>query len=88
MFVEHPQANEQVEAANKVIIKSMKKSLDKAKSSWPNKLKSILWAYHTIPHSGIRESPFRLTYGVKAMISLEVGEPMLRVKYFLESNNK
>nr|KYP74016.1 Gypsy retrotransposon integrase-like protein 1 [Cajanus cajan] len=47
--VEHPQTNGQAEAANKVILRELKKQLGNAKGQWPDKLPSILWAYHCTP---------------------------------------
>ncbi|XP_016206376.1 uncharacterized protein LOC107646727 [Arachis ipaensis] len=39
---EHPQSNGQVEAANKIILKGLKKWLDQKQSSWADELASIL----------------------------------------------
>ena len=77
--VEHPQANGQVEAANKVILHGLKKRLDDKKGAWADELGSVLWSYRTTPHSTMGESPFKLTYGVDAMIPIEVGEPSPRL---------
>ncbi|XP_016177802.1 uncharacterized protein LOC107620098 [Arachis ipaensis] len=63
--VEHPQTNGQVETANKVIIQ--------------DELISVLWSYRTTPQSSTGETPFRLTYGVDAIILVEVGEPSPRL---------
>ncbi|XP_072071980.1 uncharacterized protein [Arachis hypogaea] len=73
--VEHPQTNGQVEAANKVIIQGLKKRLDKRKGVWADELASVLWSYRTTPQSSTEETPFRLTYGVDAVIPVEIGEP-------------
>ncbi|XP_020219724.1 uncharacterized protein LOC109802726 [Cajanus cajan] len=42
--VEHPQTNGQAEAANKVILRELKKRLGNAKGQWADELPSILWA--------------------------------------------
>nr|KYP36968.1 Retrovirus-related Pol polyprotein from transposon opus [Cajanus cajan] len=47
--VEHPQTNGQAEAANKVILRELKKRLGNAKGQWPDELPSILRAYHCTP---------------------------------------
>ncbi|XP_072074369.1 uncharacterized protein [Arachis hypogaea] len=73
--VEHPQTNGQVEAANKVILLGLKKRLDNKKGVWADELVSVLWSYRTTEQSSTGETPFRLTYGVDAMIPVEVGEP-------------
>ena len=43
----HPQANGQVEAANKVIKKLLKTRLGEKKGAWVNELPGVLWAYWT-----------------------------------------
>nr|XP_025670157.1 uncharacterized protein LOC112769923 [Arachis hypogaea] len=76
--VEHPQTNEQVESANKIIVKGLKKRLDEAKGLWADELGSVLWSYRTTPQTTTGETPFRLTYGVEAVISVEIGDPSPR----------
>ncbi|XP_016196105.1 uncharacterized protein LOC107641313 [Arachis ipaensis] len=73
-----PQTNGQVESANKIIVKGLKKRLDDAKGLWADKLGSVLWLYRTIPQTATGETPFRLTYGVEAIIPLEIGDPSPR----------
>ncbi|XP_019447443.1 PREDICTED: uncharacterized protein K02A2.6-like [Lupinus angustifolius] len=86
--VEHPQTNGQAEAANRVILKGLKKRLDESKANWPDQLHHVLWAYRTTPHSTTGESPFNLTYGAEAMIPVEIGEPTWRTIQFDEGNNQ
>lgn len=61
--VEHPQANGLAEAANRVILRGIRRRLYTAKTQWAEELHVVLWAYRTTPHSTTGESPFRLTYG-------------------------
>ncbi|XP_072071426.1 uncharacterized protein [Arachis hypogaea] len=77
--VEHPQSNGQVEAANKVILKGLKKRLEGKKGSWADELASVLWSYRTSLQSSTGETPFQLTYGVDAVIPVEIGEPSPRL---------
>ncbi|XP_072084544.1 uncharacterized protein [Arachis hypogaea] len=77
--VEHPQTNGQVESANKVILLGLKKRLDNKKGSWADELASVLWSYRTTEQSSTGETPFRLTYGVDAVIPVEIGEPSPRL---------
>jgi hypothetical protein len=51
------------------------------KGSWADELPSILWAIRTTPQSATRETPFRLTYGMDAMIPVEIKEPSVRVEH-------
>nr|XP_025665276.1 uncharacterized protein LOC112763957 [Arachis hypogaea] len=76
--VEHPQTNGQVESANKIIVKGLKKWLDEAKGLWADELGSVLWSYRTTPQTTTGETPFRLTYGVEAVIPVEIGDPSPR----------
>nr|KYP52793.1 Pol polyprotein [Cajanus cajan] len=80
--VEHPQTNGQAEAANKVILRELKKRLGSAKGQWVDELPSILWVYHCTPQSTMQEMSYRLTYGADAMISVEVGETSHRRHVF------
>ncbi|XP_072071924.1 uncharacterized protein [Arachis hypogaea] len=76
--VEHHQTNGQVESANKIIVKGLKKQLDEAKGLWADELGSGLWSYRTTPQMATGETPFRLTYGVEAVILVEIGDPSPR----------
>nr|KYP40608.1 Gypsy retrotransposon integrase-like protein 1 [Cajanus cajan] len=85
--VEHPQTNGQAEAANKVILRELKKWLGSAKGQWVDELPSILWAYHCTPQSTTQETPYRLTFGADAMILVEVGETSHRRRVFDNEQN-
>ncbi|XP_016185827.1 uncharacterized protein LOC107627512 [Arachis ipaensis] len=76
--VEHPQTNGQVESANKIIVKGLKKRLDEAKGLWADELGSVLWSYRTTSQTATGETPFRLTYGTEAIIPVEIGDPSPR----------
>ncbi|XP_016195174.1 uncharacterized protein LOC107636162 [Arachis ipaensis] len=88
--VEHPQTNGQVESANKVILLGLKKLLDNKKGAWADELASVLWSYRTTEQSATGETPFRLTYGVDAIIPVEIGEPspLLLLKGVVEAVEK
>ncbi|XP_057734624.1 uncharacterized protein LOC130950087 [Arachis stenosperma] len=80
--VEHPQTNGQVESANKIILLGLKKRLGDKKGAWADELASVLWSYRTTEQSSTGETPFRLTYGLDAVIPVEIGElsPRLLLK--------
>ncbi|XP_019450697.1 PREDICTED: uncharacterized protein LOC109352965 [Lupinus angustifolius] len=86
--LEHPQTNGQAEAANKVILKEIKKRLDESKENWPDQLHHVLWAYRTTPHSMTDESSFNIKYGAWVMIPVEIGEPTWRTIQFNEDDNQ
>ncbi|GAU45897.1 hypothetical protein TSUD_24990 [Trifolium subterraneum] len=79
--VEHPQTNGQAEAANRVILRGLRRRMGASKGNWTEELHNVLWSYKTTPHSTTGETPFRLTYGREAVIPVEIGEPSLRIEY-------
>jgi len=70
--VEHPQTNGQVESANRVLLRGLKRRLEKPKGFWAEEVPRIVWAYHTTEQSGTHETPFSLVYGCDAMILVEI----------------
>ncbi|GAU41894.1 hypothetical protein TSUD_170050 [Trifolium subterraneum] len=79
--VEHPQTNGQAEAANRVILRGLRRRMGASKGNWTEELHNVLWSYRTTPHSTTGETPFRLTYGTEAVIPVEMGEPSSRIEY-------
>jgi len=77
-----------IESTNKVLLRVLKKKVKKAKGSWSEKVPRILWAYHTISQSTIKEMPFSFVYGSDAMIPVEIQESSPRFQNFVveESN--
>ena len=65
----------------------LKKRLDKAKGRWVEELPYVQWTYRTTPQRSIGETPFSMTYGVEAVIPLEIGFPTLRTSSFSPSSN-
>ena len=83
----HPQANGQVEVTNWSLLKIINTWLEGAKGIWPEELPSMLWAYRTTVRTPTGETPFRLAYGSKAVISAEVGFTSYRVGNHDERKN-
>ncbi|RDX61476.1 Tf2-11, partial [Mucuna pruriens] len=86
--VEHPQANGQAEAANRIILRGLRRRLEEVKGRWAEELPQVLWSYHTTPHSTTGETPFRLTYGSEAVIPVEIGEPSPKTTLFEPTANE
>jgi transposase InsO family protein len=67
----YAQANGQVEASNKLLIKIIKKRIEDNPRRWQEKLSEALWAHRT--------SPFELVYLQEAVLPVEIGLQNLRV---------
>ena len=65
----------------------LKKRLDDAKGRWVEKLLHVLWTYKTTPRKSIGETPFSMTYGAEAVITLENGFPTMRSSAFTSDGN-
>jgi len=81
--VEHPQTKGQVESANRLLLRGLKRRLEKAKGTWADEVPRIVWAYHTTSHSTTRETPFNLVYGSDAMTPMEIQENSPRFQNFV-----
>ena len=74
----YPQSNGQAKASNKILLTALKKCLQSAKGKWVEELPKVPWAYRTTTRKLIGVSLFALTYGIEAIIHIEVGMPTLR----------
>jgi len=83
----YPQGNGQTEAVNKVIVTGLKKRLDNVKRKWVEELPHVFCSYRTTPRWSTGETPFSMTYGVEAVIPLEIGFPTLRTNAFTSEGN-
>lgn len=87
--VRHPRSNDQAEAANKQIFNALKKKLDEFKGKWAEMVPAVLWANRTTEKELTGESPFRLAFGVEAVLPVEVGLPTYQIKHqILEKNDQ
>ena len=79
--------NGQTEVTSRTLLKIIKAKLEDAKGAWPEELPNVLWAYRTIARTPTGETPFKLTYGIEAVILIEVGVTSIRRKVFNEEDN-
>ncbi|XP_057808571.1 uncharacterized protein LOC131023046 [Salvia miltiorrhiza] len=87
--VAHPQANGQVELANRSICEGIKKRLNQSKRKWVEELDTVLWAYRTSPKTATREAPFILVYGANTVIPAEARLESYRITtYDIEQNSE
>ena len=60
-------------------MQGLKKRLDEKKGNWVEELNNVIWAYRTTPRTSTGETPFRLTYGMDAVILVEISSSSYRV---------
>ena len=76
-----------MEVTNWTLLKIIKAKLDELKGAWSEELPNILWDYRTTARTPMGETPFRLTYGIEAMIPVEVGVTSVKREAFNEKSN-
>ena len=69
-------------------MKIIKTRLEGAKRVWPDELPGVLWAYRMTMRTHTRETPFKLAYGSKAVIPVEVHMANHRVMKYQNEENK
>ncbi|GJY91776.1 reverse transcriptase domain-containing protein, partial [Tanacetum coccineum] len=67
-----------VERANRSLSEGIKERLEERSKNWMEELPHVLWAHRTMIKSSNGDTPFSLTYGMKAVIPAEIGMPTLR----------
>ena len=77
--VYYPQANGQAESTNKILIRIIRKVVSKNKTDWNEKLDSALWAFRTAFKVATGMTPFKLVYGLEAVVPMEFLVPSLRI---------
>ena len=76
-----------MKVTNWTLLKIIKARLNEAKGAWPEELPNVLWAYKTTVRTLIGETPFSLTYGTEAIITIEVGITSMRREVFHKGSN-
>ena len=83
----HPQANEQVEAVNKIIKHYLKTKLENHKRAWANELPFVLWTYRTTHTTATGETTYSLKFKTEEVVLVEIGMPFYKVQYFQPKYN-
>jgi hypothetical protein len=78
--VYYPQGNGLAESTNKTLQTILRKIVEANISDWDRKLHSELWAYRTSYKSSIRSTPFRMAFGLEAVMPSEFIVPSLRIQ--------
>ena len=76
----YPQANGLAESTNKTLQNILQKIVNENWTDWDMKLESTLWAYQTTYKTSIRTTPFRLAFGLEAVMPIEFQIPSLRIQ--------
>ena len=76
----YPQANGLAESTNKTIQTILKKIVNENRTDWDQKLNSALWAYRTSYKTSIKSTPFRMAFGLEAVMPIEFQIPTLRIQ--------
>jgi len=77
----------QTKLTNRTLLKIIKVWLEEAKGTCSEELSNVLWAYRTTARTPTGDMPFRLTYGIEAVIPVEVGVTSMRRGVFNEDSN-
>ena len=76
----YPQANGLAESTNKTLQTILKKIVNENRTDWDQKLHSALWAYRTSYKTSIKSTPFRMAFGLEAVMPIEFQIPTLRIQ--------
>jgi len=60
------------------LLKLSKARIEGAKGAGPKELLGVLWAYRMTARTPTKETPFKLAFGIEAVILVEVGMSSLR----------
>ena len=72
---------------NQTLLKIIKAKLDDMKGAWLEELSNVLWAYRTTTRIPTGETPFRLTYGIEAVILVKVGVASIKQEVLCKEDN-
>src|SRR3954462_5387745 len=88
-FVAHPRSNGQVERANGLILKGIKRrlirELKEAAGAWVDELPSVLWGLRTTPNRSTQATPFFLVYGLEAVLPSDLKHNAPRITQYTEA---
>ena len=65
----------------------IKTRLEGAKGAWPDELPGVLWAYKMMVRTPTGKTPFKLVFGTKAVILVEVGVSSIKRTCYDEHSN-
>jgi transposase InsO family protein len=78
----HPQANGTVEAFNKILETMFMKICSGNRDDRNFRVPTVLWAYRTTCKKLTMQTPFKLVYGLEAVVPMDYLVPSLRIAAF------
>lgn len=79
----YPRANGMVEELNKILESALTKVCNSQWNDWDVHVLAVLWAYRTTCKNLTGKTPFKLVYGVEAMMPMEYIVPSMRIAALL-----